>query len=51
MDLKNYDVVLLGHFAIDNDVINGVEKKVTGSAVYHGAFALKAIGTRVAIVT
>ena len=51
MDLKNYEVVLLGHFALDNDVVNEVEKEVTGSAVYHGAFALKAIGTKVAIVT
>jgi len=51
MDLKNYEVVLLGHFAIDNDVVNGVEKEVTGSAVYYGAFALKAISTKVAIVT
>lgn len=51
MDLKNFEVVLLGHFAIDNDVINGIEKVVTGSAVYYGAFALKAVGTKVAIVT
>jgi len=51
MDLKNYEVVLLGHFAIDNDVVNGVEKEVTGSAVYYGAFALKAINIKVAIVT
>lgn len=51
MDLKNFEVVLLGHFAIDNDVVNGVEKEVTGSAVYHGAFALKAVGAKVAIVT
>ena len=51
MKLKNFDVVLLGHFAIDNDVVDGVEKEVTGSAVYHGAFALNAIGAKVAVVT
>jgi len=28
MDLKNYEVVYWEHFAIDNDVINGVEKKL-----------------------
>jgi len=51
MDLKNFEVVLLGHFAIDNDVVNGIEKVVTGSAVYYGAFALKSVGAKVAIVT
>jgi len=51
MNLKNFEVVLLGHFAIDNDVVNGIEKEVTGSAVYHGAFALKAVGAKIAIVT
>lgn len=51
MDLKDFEVVLLGHFAVDNDIVNGVEKEVIGSAVYHGAFALKAIGVKVAIVT
>ena len=51
MKLKNFDVALLGHFAIDNDVVDGVEKEVTGSAVYHGAFALNAIGAKVAVVT
>ena len=51
MKLKNFDIVLLGHFAIDNDVVDGVEKEVTGSAVYHGAFALNAIGAKVAVVT
>ena len=35
MDLKNFEVVLLGHFAIDNDVVNGIEKEITGSAVYY----------------
>ena len=51
MDLKNFEVVLLGHFAIDNDVVNGIEKEITGSAVYYGAFSLEAIGAKVAIVT
>jgi len=51
MELKKFDVVLLGHFAIDNDVVNGIEKEVIGSAVYYGAFALNAIGAKVAIVT
>jgi len=51
MNLKNFDVILLGHFAIDHDVVNGIEKEVIGSAVYYGAFALNAIGSKVAVVT
>ena len=48
---KEYEVILLGHFAKDYDIVNGIEKEVIGSAVYHGAFPLKAIGVKVAIVT
>jgi sugar/nucleoside kinase (ribokinase family) len=48
---KEYEVVLLGHFAKDCEIVNGIEKEVIGSAVYYGAFPLKAIGVNVAIVT
>lgn len=51
MNPKNYEVILLGHFAKDYDVVNGTGKEVIGSAVYYGAFPLKAIGVNVAIVT
>ena len=37
MDSNNYEVVLLGHFALDNDIVDGVEKELIGSAVYYGA--------------
>jgi len=51
MDSNNYEVVLLGHFALDNDIVDGVEKELIGSAVYYGAFALRSIGVKVAVVT
>jgi len=51
MDLKNFEVVLLGHFAKSCDIINGIKKELIGSAVYYGAFPLKAIGVNIAIVT
>jgi len=51
MNLNNFDVILLGHFAKDVDVVDGKEKEVIGSAVYQGAFPLKTIGVNVAIVT
>lgn len=51
MDSNNYEVVLLGHFALDNDIVDGVEKELIGGAVYYGAFALRSIGVKVAVVT
>ncbi|HER23555.1 MAG TPA: hypothetical protein ENO17_00595 [Candidatus Atribacteria bacterium] len=51
VNLKEYEVILLGHFAQDCDIIDGIEKEVIGSAVYYGAFPLKAIGVNVALVT
>lgn len=51
MNLNKFDVILLGHFAKDVDVVDGKEKEVIGSAVYQGSFPLKIIGVNVAIVT
>lgn len=51
MPAQNFDVVLLGHFAKDKDVIDGKERDVLGGAVYYGAFPLKMMGIKVAVVT
>jgi len=51
MPPQDFDVVLLGHFAKDKDVIDGKERDVLGGAVYYGAFPLKIMGTKVAVVT
>ncbi len=51
MPPQNFDVVLLGHFAKDKDVIDGKERDVLGGAVYYGAFPLEIMGTKVAVVT
>ena len=47
MPPQNFDVVLLGHFAKDKDVIDGKERDVLGGAVYYGAFPLKMMGIKV----
>lgn len=51
MPPQNFDVVLLGHFAKDKDVIDGKERDVLGGAVYYGAFPLRMMGIKVAVVT
>lgn len=48
---QRFDVVLVGHFARDKDVVNGEERNVLGGAVYYGAFPLKLMGINVAVVT
>ena len=51
MASQDFDVVLVGHFAKDKDIIDGKERDVLGGAVYYGAFPLKMMGINVAIVT
>lgn len=48
---QKFDVVLVGHFSKDKNVVNGEEKDVPGGAIYYGAFPLKTIGVNVAVVT
>lgn len=51
MDYQKFDVVLVGHFSKDKNVVDGEEKNVSGGAVYYGAFPLKLMGVNVAVVT
>jgi sugar/nucleoside kinase (ribokinase family) len=45
------DVVMVGHFAKDRIVVDGVEETASGGAVYYGGIALRRMGLRVAVVT
>jgi sugar/nucleoside kinase (ribokinase family) len=45
------DVVMIGHFAKDRLVVDGVGEVSSGGAVYYGGIALRQIGVRVAVVT
>ncbi len=51
MASQDFDVILLGHFAKDEDIVDGKERDVLGGAVYYGAFSLKLMGIKVAVVT
>ena len=51
MTEAHFDVVMLGHFAKDSNVVDGHAKTESGGGVYFGSIALKRIGANVAIVT
>ncbi len=48
---KSYDIVMLGHFARDLNVIDGVEKQESGGAVYYGSVAAVKTGAKVAVIS
>ena len=48
---RRYDVVLVGHFAVDRLVERGQVRIASGGAVYYGGLALARLGFRVAVVT
>lgn len=45
------DIMMLGHFAKDKLVVDGVSEVASGGGVYYGSVALRRIGVRVAVVT
>lgn len=51
MNCAKFDVVLVGHFSNDKNVVQEVEHSTPGGAIYYGVFPLKAIGVNVAVVT
>lgn len=49
--LTHYDVVMVGHFARDRNVVDGQGDVVSGGGVYFGSMALRRLGLNVAVVT
>ena len=47
----NVDIVMIGHFAKDQLVVDGRSEVASGGAVYYGSVALRRMGVSVAIVT
>lgn len=45
------DIMLIGHFAKDQLVVDGRREIASGGAVYYGSVALSRLGVRVAVVT
>ena len=49
--MKNTDILMLGHFARDEIIVDGQGEIASGGAVYYGSVALRRLGLDVAIVT
>ncbi|OLS14789.1 MAG: PfkB domain-containing protein [Promethearchaeota archaeon CR_4] len=48
---KVFDIMMLGHFARDLNVTDGVEKLESGGAVYYGAVAAAKTGAKVGVIS
>jgi len=51
MASNEFDVVMIGHLAKDQNVVDGRAKIESGGGVYFGSVALKRLGVNVAVVT
>ena len=49
--MYDVDIMMIGHFARDRNVVDGVGAVEPGGAVYFGSVALRQLGIRVAVVT
>ncbi len=50
-EAPDFDLLMLGHFAKDQIIVDGQGETVSGGAVYYGAVAARRLGARVAVVT
>ena len=46
-----FDILFLGHFAVDRNVVDGVVEIASGGGVYYGGIAAARLGARVGVVT
>ena len=51
MTTLSFDLLMLGHFAVDRVIVDGVEETVSGGGVYYGAIAARRLGATVGVVT
>jgi sugar/nucleoside kinase (ribokinase family) len=49
--MENIDILMIGHFAKDELIVDGHSETASGGAVYYGSMALRRLGLNVAIVT
>lgn len=49
--MNESDLVLIGHFARDQVIVDGQGDTFSGGGVYYGSIALRRLGVRVAVVT
>ena len=46
-----FDLLFIGHFAVDHNVVDGVAEIASGGGVYYGGIAAARLGARVGVVT
>jgi len=49
--MPEFDIVMIGNFAKDKLIVDGVEEIASGGGVYYGSVVAKRLGVRVAVVT
>lgn len=49
--MSDYDVLMIGNFAKDKIIVDGVEETLSGSGVYFGSVVIRRLGLKVAVVT
>ncbi len=49
--MSDFDILMVGNFAKDKLIVDGVEQIASGGGVYYGSVAIKRLGRTVAIVT
>jgi len=49
--MPEFDIVMIGNFAKDKLIVDGLEEIASGGGVYYGSVVVKRLGSRVAVVT
>ena len=49
--MPEFDIVMIGNFAKDKLIVDGVEEIASGGGIYYGSIAIKHLGVSVAVVT
>ncbi len=49
--MQQFDIMMVGNFAVDKLIVDGVEEVASGGGVYYGSIAAKRLGSSVAVTT
>lgn len=49
--MNNFDILMIGNFAKDKIIVDGLEEIASGGGVYYGSVVIKRLGLNVAVVT
>lgn len=51
VEMADFDILMIGNFAKDKLIVDGVEEIASGGGVYYGSVVIKRLGLNVAVVT